>query len=438
MKIERYYRTIGILCVPLMLILLIQGCFFFKKEPKIEPPEPGVEKIQHPEMMEELRGQLEELPGSTASLNVTSTPSGATVFLDGEPVGTTPLEHVVELGDLPRKTVEVGVAFQGHQPSLRQVTLERGKGMGIAIALETPLELAPFDEVLDEAKDLLWDISNPNADFTVALQAERTAYEVEESITFDIDIGADAHIVMLNWGPSGGPALLFPNDYSRDTLWRVGKPPFPGPDADFEIQLQGPPRTARFKVLAFQNEADANAVINLLQREESSYDQVRSVLQISEFLVDMNRADWAAAQLEIPVREPERPVPDEELLDVRTENIVYIKHGNYMYLAKVLGTQYGEAGTTAVDIFNEELREELGDTINDELVLDRRTEPAQGWGNRRVMLSFYRDDVWTFTTDVVIHATYYELPARIDGERVQGSRTVSFGEVRFPIPVSFR
>ena len=172
------------------------------------------------------------------------------------------------------------------------------------------VEIEQFEveiEQFDEAKEQLWDISSPNADFTVAWQAERTAYEVEESITFDITLTADAHIVMLIWGPSGGPALLFPNDYSRDTLWRVGKHSFPGPDADFEIQFLGPPSTERFKVLAFQNEADANAVINLLQPEEASDNQVGSVLEILRFLLDMNPADWAEAQLEIPVREPERP-----------------------------------------------------------------------------------------------------------------------------------
>ena len=451
MKTKQHRCTFGILGMFLVLSLLTQGCFFFKKEPEIEPPETGVGEVQQPEGgLPAAEGTEAEVPSTeledvemkgdtTASLDVTSTPSGATVFLDGEPVGTTPLEHVVDLGDLPRKTVEVGVAFQGSQPSLSDVTLERGKGRGLHIVQAIP-EIS--DEVFDEFKELLWDISNPKADFTVALQAERTDYEVEESITFDIDISADAHIVMLNWDTSGGPALLFPNDYLRDTLWRVGKHPFPSPDADFEIQLQGPPGTERFKVLAFQNEADANAVINLLQPEEASGDQggqVGSMREILESLLDMNPAGWAAAQLEIPVREPERPVPDEELLDVSTENIVYIKHGNDMYLARVLETtRYGEVGTTAVHIFNEALREELYDTINAELVLDRRTEPAQGWGNRRVMLSFYRDGVWTFTTDVVIHATHYELPARIDGKRVQGSRIVSFGEVRFPIPVSFR
>ncbi len=424
MKIERYYHTIGILCVPVMLILLTQGCFFFKKEPKIEPPEP-IERIQ------------EELPELTASLDVTSTPSGATVFLDGEPVGTTPLEHVVELGGLPRKTVEVGVAFQGSQPSLRQVTLERGKGMMIEIVQANPeTSVEQFDDLIEqfnEVKEQLWDISSPNADFTVAWQADRTAYEVEDTITFDITLTAGAHLVILSRDTSDALTLLHPNAFeTSNDWWRAGKHSYPGPDADFEIELQAP-GTEKFQLLAFRNAENSQTVADILDTQAATAEE-----RILDYLQGMNPTDWAAARLEIPVREPERPVPDEELLDVPTGNIVYIKHGNYMYLAKVFDTQHGEAGTTAVDIFNEELREELGDTINNELVLDKRTEPAQGWGNRRVMLSFYRDGAWTFTTDVVIHATYYELPARIDGERVQGSRIVSFGEVRFPIPVSFR
>ncbi len=53
-------------------------------------------------------------PGKTATLSITSTPSGGTVYLEGEKVGTTPLPgYKVSLGTRDRRTVRVTIGQKG-------------------------------------------------------------------------------------------------------------------------------------------------------------------------------------------------------------------------------------------------------------------------------------------------------------------------------------
>lgn len=388
MKTERSLHTIGILLLPLMLILLNQGCFFFKKKP-IEI-DTGTQEVQQQE------GSLPATEESKA----------------GEPSTETVSELLRE--DELNEMEELRTEFDDAMEKLRT-------------------ELNEGDKLRTEPVKLnLWTFTNDRASFLVSLAISETDLVVGDEVALEMHISTDAHLVLLNWDGAGEMQQLIPNDFQPTSLWKAGQHSFPGGDADFGIFADAP-GTERSKLLAFQNAEDSRAVANIFQTEAVTAEE-----KILEYLQSMNSTDWAEAQLEVSVREPERPVPDRKLLDVNAENIVYIKHGGDMYLARRLETRYGEAGTTVVHIFNAELREELGDTIAAELVLDRRTEPAQGWGNRRVMLSFYRDGEWSFTTDVVVFETYYELPERIDGKRVRDSRIVGFGEVRFPIPVSFR
>lgn len=64
---------------------------------------------------------------TTATLNVTSKPYGATVYVDGTAFGTTPLTYEVELGFQTEKAVEVGLSLEGYKPKLAHVTLKRGQ-----------------------------------------------------------------------------------------------------------------------------------------------------------------------------------------------------------------------------------------------------------------------------------------------------------------------
>ena len=66
-------------------------------------------------------------PGKTATVSITSTPSGGTVYLDGEAVGTTPLRgYKVSLGTHDLRTVRVAIGEEGdavHFPWPKDVKL---------------------------------------------------------------------------------------------------------------------------------------------------------------------------------------------------------------------------------------------------------------------------------------------------------------------------
>lgn len=137
-------------------------------------------------------------------------------------------------------------------------------------------------------------------------------------------------------------------------------------------------------------------------------------------------------------REPDPGPAPEELSDVTGENIVYVEHEGYMYLAQLTDPDNAGTEAVAVHIFNEELRGKLGQTLPAERVLDKRTEPEEGWGNRHIRLNFYRDGEWHLTFEGVVFETYYLLPEHIGGKRVQGPRKVRLDEVRIAIPVSYQ
>ena len=72
-----------------------------------------------------------------ATLQVTSTPSGASVYLDGTAVGKTPLYGFeVETGTTREKRVEIGVEFPGYNSQVRGVTLKGGQEVPWDVQLE--------------------------------------------------------------------------------------------------------------------------------------------------------------------------------------------------------------------------------------------------------------------------------------------------------------
>ena len=123
--------------------------------------------------------------------------------------------------------------------------------------------------------------------------------------------------------------------------------------------------------------------------------------------------------------------------DYNTGDTVYIKDGSHMYFAQVTGKLIANSQTVDVKIFNEALRQKLGDTVPATAIVGRRTEPPRGWGIHEIMLSFYREGEWTFTTEAVVFENYYLLPEHINGEPLTGTRQAHFGEVRVPVAVSF-
>ena len=81
--------------------------------------------------------QLEKF-STIATLRVTSTPNGASVYLDGADIGKTPLRNYeVDTGAKREKRVELGVEFAGYTPQVRSVVLKAGQEVPWDVQLET-------------------------------------------------------------------------------------------------------------------------------------------------------------------------------------------------------------------------------------------------------------------------------------------------------------
>ena len=306
-----------------------------------------------------------------------------------------------------------------------------------------PPELSPETE-----KEELLTLTNSESSFTVSLETDSPTYSVEDLLVMEVRSTENAYIIVLNWDSAGTLSILFPNAFDqRNRLHAERSYTIPDRDDDFEFYFQSP-GVERLKVIAVTANYGRD-FINLFKTELDVRSQpfwhwegsdIQSTeKRIIEHLRRMDPENWAEAHLAIGVREtddtPQRPniiPPDYNLGDT-----VYIKDGKNRYFGKVTAEVAEDAKMVEVNIFNAEIRKKLGDTVPAELITGRRAEPPSGWGIHKVMLSFYRDGKWTFTTDVVVFEDYYLLPTRIDGEPVRGSRKVGLGEVRIPIPVTF-
>ena len=72
-------------------------------------------------------GGRKSLP-TLATLRVTSTPSGAMVYLDGKQIGSTPLrEYQIDTGVRRQKQVEIGLELSGYQSHVERLTLRGGQ-----------------------------------------------------------------------------------------------------------------------------------------------------------------------------------------------------------------------------------------------------------------------------------------------------------------------
>ena len=311
--------------------------------------------------------------------------------------------------------------------------------------------LAPPEPPLATEKNLLA-LTNPESNFAVSLKTDSTAYLVGDLLILEVQVTKNAHIIIFNWDNTGALAILLPNVYQQDNAVSAGTPyVLPGADADFEFALLGPPGVERVKVIALTDADHSSAIIDLFETEQPLTSQLfwhwegstkeKIEQNVDNYLRRIDPEDWAEDSHAVGVRAAETPkAPSPPAVippDYSVGDTVYIKDGGNMYFAEVTAEVAENAETVAVDIFNEVLRKKLGDTVAVELVIGRRIEPPRGWGIHEIMLSFYQDGVWIFTTDVVVFEDYYRLPGRIKGERVRGSRKATLGEVRIPIQVSF-
>ena len=107
-----------------------------------------------------------ELP-TLATVSVTSTPSGATVYLDGAAIGKTPLRsYEIDTGVQREKPVEIGLELAGYKSRVKNVTLIGGEN----VPWDVPLEpvLAPMIIGQDGAEMVLI----PAGEFQMGSDAE--------------------------------------------------------------------------------------------------------------------------------------------------------------------------------------------------------------------------------------------------------------------------
>ena len=96
--------------------------------------------------------------------------------------------------------------------------------------------------------------------------------------------------------------------------------------------------------------------------------------------------------------------------------IVLVAEGDYMYPAKVEKPS-GESDThIQVYIFNDTLREKVGDKIPRNKVAVDRPKPPKGWGTRQVALEYFRNQEWIYTEDATEFEDHYRIPTDI-GEK---------------------
>ena len=85
------------------------------------------------------RRNLDELP-THATLHITSTPWGATVYLNGAPIGKTPLRDCeIDTGVRREKQVDIGVELAGYKSRVKSVTLTDGQNLSWDVPLEPVL-----------------------------------------------------------------------------------------------------------------------------------------------------------------------------------------------------------------------------------------------------------------------------------------------------------
>ena len=321
-----------------------------------------------------------------------------------------------------------------------------------AYRLPTRIGTSPPDNTPE-----LWKLKNREADFTVDATAEESDYRIGELVTLNIEVTARAYVCIFNWESDGNFALIFPNEFEADNALapnRNNKIPEKG--AEYELAVSTAPGIERFKIVAFRDVSDSNRITRLVESFRGDGKQMQA--EISKRLRDMHRNDWAEDTVEIQthratngndyrrsnntkLRANSTKITEKAGKDPQnSQNIVFFKvdaDGKYAYLAQLTDPDNQDTEKVAVHIFNETLRKAHGDTLPKNWIIQERTEPKAGWGHRQIMLSFYRNEKWTFTTDVTVHEDHYLLPKQLNGNEapIQGDREVGFGEVRIPIPV---
>ena len=121
----------------------------------------------------------------------------------------------------------------------------------------------------------------------------------------------------------------------------------------------------------------------------------------------------------------------EELgLAYKSGEYVLVRYKDFLYLARVVEDSNINDLEVNLYIFCDEIRDEVGDKVPKSIIHVRRSEPKEGWGNRKVMLEYLSNNEWKPASDVLEFEEYYVIPNQ-DGSQ----STVSVKNVRFPVAV---
>ena len=110
--------------------------------------------------------------------------------------------------------------------------------------------------------------------------------------------------------------------------------------------------------------------------------------------------------------------------------IILIEDEKYMYPAKVTKTYAETDSQIHIYIFNDTIRDKIGDTISSSKLARKRTKPKKGWGTRQVALEYFRNEKWIYTEDVTEFENHYLIPIN-KGESIK----IELTHIRFPIPI---
>ena len=116
--------------------------------------------------------------------------------------------------------------------------------------------------------------------------------------------------------------------------------------------------------------------------------------------------------------------------DMNSE-IVLIEAGDYMYPAKVPKTDTKSDSQIQVHIFNDTIRQQIGNWVSPTKIVATRSKPPDGWGTRQVAVQYFWNQEWIYTEDATEFEGYYVIPMKIEE-----NRKIEIKHIRFPIPVS--
>ena len=160
-----------------------------------------------------------------ATLKVISSPAGATVTLDGDVLGTTPLEKKIEIP--ANKSANLRLELDGYEPAERSVNLKVGRETKLTITLirqpEQPksatLDIATVPSGAEISVDGVVQGKSPlrftretMTPISVSVRASLTGYEIaEQTATLDPNVPANLNLVLRKSGGGldpTGPEVL--------------------------------------------------------------------------------------------------------------------------------------------------------------------------------------------------------------------------------------